>query len=246
MRPVWRNVLILALHPLVYLQGGIRLPVLECARCNELYYSAHGSTDMSCDACGAGVWHVFEDEVSFSRVVALPRSFAPGDHAAIVYTDVADAAGFCLAYLREGLERGEHAVMAVPAQLRDAVEKRLEPGEAARVDVSKPAQCYADFTPESVAERFVRIVKGSERPVRLLSGPDADSLDGMSADDWQRYERICHERVIELGVTALCVYDARSLPMAFPPVAVEAHPLLSRDGDELKRNSDFSYEPAGA
>jgi hypothetical protein len=200
---------------------------------------------MSCDACGAGAWRVFEDEVSFARVVGLPRGFGPGDHGAILYTEAGDAADFCAGYLREGLKRGERTLMVVPENLRAEVAERLTPEEGSRVEVKEPSRCYAGFEPESVVERFMSIVEASERPVRLLSGPDAASIDGVTAEDWRRYERICHERVLELGVTALCVYDGRSLPIAFSPVAVHAHPLISRSGDELRRNTDFAYEPVG-
>ena len=60
----------------------------------------------------------------------------------------------------------------------------------------------------------------------------------------RRYERIAHQLVLDLATTALCVYDSRRLPIAFSPVAIERHPLISRNGAELRRNGEFRYEPA--
>ncbi len=222
------------------------MPVLECARCNELYYSAHGSTELSCDACGAGVWRVFEDEVSFARVAGLPRDMQPGDHAALVYTDPAEAAGLCARFLEQGLERDELTLAAIPAALRGEVEQRLGVEPAGRVDWREPADLYRDFAPRDVAERFAQVARSSERTLRLLSGPDAECVRAIDAETWSEYERIAHELTLELHALVLCTYDARSLPIAFTPVAIETHPLVSRDGDVMSSNRDFDYSPVAS
>lgn len=217
------------------------MPVLECSRCNELYYSAHGSTDLACDACGCVVWRLFEDEVSFARVSRLARRFQPGDHAALVYTEPEEAADFCAGYLREGALRGERLVMSVPGDLRVAVEVRLAPSELNGMKLLEPLTVYADFEPERAAEVYTELATCADGPVRLVCGPDAESVAGVQLDDWRLYERLVHDRILEHGVTALGVYDGRSLPMGFPPVAIEGHPLVSRNGADLKRNPDFKY-----
>ena len=217
------------------------MPVLECSRCNELYYSAHGSTDLACDACGCDVWRLFEDEVSFARVSSLTRHLRPGDHAALVYTEPDDGADFCAGYLREGAIRGEHLVVTAPADLWAALRARLTPSELSAVKVLEPAGMYADFDPERVAASFAELTRSFDGPVRLLSGTDSESVSGVDLDDWRRHERLAHETVLEHRVTALCVYDGKNLPMGFPPVAIEGHPLLSRNAGDLKRNRDFQY-----
>jgi DcmR-like sensory protein len=220
------------------------MPVLECARCNELYYSAHGSTELSCDACGASVWRIFEDEVSFARVSGLPRRLRPGDHGVLVYTDRAGAADFCASYLREGLTRDEHVFVVLPGELREAVAERLSPDERETVEWHEPADLYRDFHPETVADRFVQAARAAERTVRFLAGPDAAAVEGKSADAWAGFEELAHERALELRAVVLCVYDSRALPMAYSPMAVSRHPLISRNGSEVQRNSDFRYAPA--
>lgn len=228
-----------------YWQGEINLPVLECSRCNELYYSAHGSTELSCDACGGHVWRVFEDEVSFARVSGLPRDLQPGDHAVLLYTEEDEAVDFCVRYLREGFERGERALIGVPAGLSSALIGRLGPSAMDGAIVLEAKRLYGtDFDPEATAREFDRLVKSLDGPVRILSGPDGDAAGEIEPDAFRHYERIAHQLVFDLGATALCVYDGRSLPIAFSPVAIEGHPLISRNGGELRRNSDFRWQAA--
>jgi hypothetical protein len=226
-------------------QGEIDLPVLECSRCNELYYSAHGSTDLSCDACGGRAWRVFEDEVSFPRVSELPRTFQPGDHGVLLYTDDDEAAAFCCRYLQEGVERGERLVIAVPAELRRVLIAGLGAGAMESAVVFDVERLYGpSFDPEATVREYDQLVKQLDRPARLLSGPDGEYAASIDPDVFRRYERVAHELVLDLGATALCVYDGGRLPMSFSPVAIDAHPLISRNGGDLCRNGDFRYEAA--
>ena len=131
------------------------MPVLECSRCNELYYSAHGSTELSCDACGGGAWRVFEDEVSLARVAGLPRVAQPGDHGVLVYTEEHDAAEFCVRYLEEGIARGERLIVALPEELRGEVIGRLGPAAMENAVVLESERLYGpDFDPEATAREF--------------------------------------------------------------------------------------------
>jgi hypothetical protein len=221
------------------------MPVLECSRCNELYYSAHGSTELACDICDGDIWRLFEDEVSFARVSGLPRQPQPGDHAALVYTDPHDAVEFCARYLDEGMRQGEHPVIAVPQTLRDEVLSRLRSDQLESTVVLEAEHIYGPgFDPKGVAEDYAQTARDLGGPVRLLCGPDGDAAAGIDIDEWRRYERIAHEFVLDLGHTVLCVYDGRRLPISFSPVAVETHPLISRGAGELQRNPDFRYRPA--
>lgn len=218
------------------------MPVLECSRCNELYYSAHGSTTLSCDACGGGVWRVFDDEVSFARVSGLERRAQRGDHAVLVYAQKGPAADFCANYLRDGIAHGERLVLAVPDALRDAVLERLGSAAVGDALVLDSREIYRPgFDPEATAAEYADLVR-SGGAVRLLCGPDGEAAAEIDAAALERYERIAHQLVIELNATALCVYDGQRLPIGFSPVAVHTHPLISRDGGELRRNPDFVYE----
>ena len=217
------------------------MPVLECSRCNELYYSAHGSTELACDVCEGGTWRLFEDEVSFARVSGLARQPQPGDHAALVYTDLQDAVAFCASYLEDGLRRGERLMVAVPNALREALPAERLDGAV----ILDAEQIYGPgFDPQRVENDLAQTVRELGGPVRLLCGPDGNAAADIDAGQWRRYERIAHELVLGLGHTVLCVYDGRRLPISFSPVAVETHPLICRAGGELQRNPDFRYRPA--
>ena len=221
------------------------MPVLECSRCNELYYSAHGSIELSCDACDGRAWRVFEDEVSFARVEGLPRTFQPGDHGVLLYTDAEEAVAFCCGYLQEGAQRGERLVIAVPAELRRAVIATLGVAAMESAIVLEAERLYGlGFDPEATAREYDQLIKQLDGPARILSGPDGECAADIDPDGFRDYERIAHQLVLDLGATALCVYDGRRLPMAFSPVAIDTHPLISRNGGQLCRNSDFRYETA--
>jgi hypothetical protein len=218
------------------------MPVLECSRCNELFYSASGSTSTRCERCGGDVWRVFDDEASFERVAALPRRAQPGDHLAIVYSDPQEAADFCARYVREGIGLGETVVGVVPETLRRALERRLSGRELKQLQLVEAAAAYSDFDPHTLIAWFEGVVAQNDGRVRVLSGPDGDTASSISIDDWRLYEGLIHKRIHELRVTGLCVYDGPSLPGEFMSMATRAHPLLVLRRGELLRNPEFRYE----
>jgi hypothetical protein len=221
------------------------VPVLECSRCNELFYSASATRAASCERCGGSTWRVFDAEASFDRVIGLPREPQPADHLAIVYSDSTRAADFCLGFARDGLERGEQVVAVLPAPLRDAVEARLGPAERERLHFEDAGQAYADFDPERLTRWYEDLVTGAGAPVRVLAGPDGEAAAAIGLEPWRTFERLVHERIYELGVTALCVYDGPSLPGDFMQVAMRVHPLIVGRGGELRRNGEFRYDAPG-
>jgi MEDS: MEthanogen/methylotroph, DcmR Sensory domain len=221
------------------------MPVLECARCNELYYSAHGSTELSCDVCEGGTWRLFEDEVSFARVSGLGREPQAGDHAALLYTDMREGVDFCARYLADGIARGQRPVVAVPQPFREELLHRLPAEDIADAVVLDAESIYGPgFDPERVAHNYQKVMRDLACPVRGVCGPDGEAGAAMEIDEWRRYERLAHEVILGLDAAVLCTYDSRHLPIAFSPVAVETHPLIARGGGELRRNSDFRYEAA--
>jgi MEDS: MEthanogen/methylotroph, DcmR Sensory domain len=218
------------------------MPVLECSRCNELFYSASGTNSTQCETCGGHVWRVFDDEASFDRVAARPRTSQPGDHLGIVYSDPREAADFCARYVREGLGRGELVVAVLPETLAHALERLLSDRERGQVQFADPTIAYAEFDPPKLIGWYEGVVQSAGGGVRVLAGPDGDSAAQISVDDWRRFEQLIHERVHDLEVTGLCLYDAPSLPGDFMSLAMRAHPLLVMRRGELMRNPEFRYE----
>lgn len=192
------------------------------------------------------MWRVFPDEVSFARVAGLQRDVQPGDHAVLVYTDVERAADFCSAFLRDGLAIGERLIIALPDPLRPMVIDRFAPEELSDAVVLDSREVYGpDFDPEATIQEFESLVR-SDEPARFVCAMDPETAATIDVATFQHYERIAHQLVLELNATALCVYDGQRLPIGFSPVAVHTHPLISRDGSELRRNPDFAYEPTGS
>jgi MEDS: MEthanogen/methylotroph, DcmR Sensory domain len=218
------------------------MPVLECSRCNELFYSASGSTSTRCERCGGDVWRVFDDEASFEHVAAKARSAQPGDHLAIVYSDPQEAADFCARYIREGIGLGEVVVGVLPETLRRALERRLAGRELHQLQLVDSVTAYTDFDPRTLIAWFEGVVAEAGGRVRVLSGPDGDSAASISIDAWRLYESLIHQRVHELRVTGLCLYDGPSLPGDFMPTATRVHPLLVLRRGELLRNPEFRYD----
>jgi len=221
------------------------VPVLECSRCNELFYSASVARFASCERCGGATWRVFDGEASFDRVIELPRAPQPADHLAIVYSDTGRAADYCVAYTREGMDRGERVVAVLPGGLHAAVERRLGPAERVQVQFEDSAEAYADFDPERLASWYEGLVDAAGAPVRILAGPDGDAAAEIGLEPWRSFERLVHERVYNLGVTALCVYDGPELPGDFMHVAMRTHPLIVGHAGELRRNGEFRYDAPG-
>jgi hypothetical protein len=222
------------------------MPVLECSRCNELFYSASGTGMAPCERCGGGVWRVFEDEASFERVMRLPRTSRAGDHAGLVYSDAEEAGDFCVGYAREGLALGEAVLAVLPGSMRGVVQARLGPREREQIRFEASERVYADFHPERLIDWYVGVIESTEGPVRVLAGPDAESAARIAPDDWRRFEYLVHERVLELEVTALCVYDGPALPGEFIPIGTRTHPLVVTRAGELRRNGEFRYRAQAA
>jgi predicted nucleic acid-binding Zn-ribbon protein len=218
------------------------MPVLECSRCNELFYSASGTNSTRCESCGGNVWRVFDDEASFDRVAAKPRKSQPGDHLGIVYSDPQEAGDFCARYVREGLGRGEVVVAVLPETLAKALDRRLSDRERSQVQNVDPTTAYADFDPRTLIAWYEGVVQSSPAGLRVLAGPDGDSAAEIAHDDWRLFEQLIHDRVHDLGVTGLCLYDAPSLPGEFMSMAMRAHPLLVMRRGELMRNPEFRYD----
>ena len=56
-------------------------------------------------------------------------------------------------------------------------------------------------------------------------------------------QRIAHGLVTSLGVTAVCLYDARAFPPEYLEIVAQRHTLAVADGAAW-RNEQFKYAPA--
>lgn len=217
------------------------MPIFECSRCNDLTYSSSSDAAGDCARCGSARHRVLEG--GFAEAREAPRGLGEADHATLVYDDPERIAPFCARFLTEGIDAGEHVAAGVQEDLRRAVSALLAPEVAVLVDWQDPSEIYADFDADRVAAMYDALIGAEPRTTRILTGLDGACAEDISPDEFDRYEAAAHAVITGHGATALCLYDARSLPEAFLPVAARRHTLTVED-DSVRRNEQFEHQPA--
>ena len=217
------------------------MPVFECARCNEMTYSASAGTVGACLHCGSQRQRLIEGDFDHARHGM--RELAEGDHATLVYEEAVAIAPFCARFLTDGVDLGQRLITAVQGDLREAICALLAPEVELAVEWEDPRSLYGDFDPDRVAATYEAMVGTGERPTRILAGLDAESAQSVDREALDRYETLAHRIVNERGATVICVYDARVLPPEFLEVSASRHGLSIEDG-AVRRNEQFEYQPA--
>ena len=154
------------------------MPVFECARCNEMTYSASAGTVDACDRCGSPRQRVIEG--GFDEARRSERTLGPADHAGLAYDDPASVAPFCARFLTEGVQAGERVVAGLPDDLREAVRALLPPDVALAVGWQDPSSIYGDFDADRVAATYEALIAAESRTTRILAGLDAESAAGIT------------------------------------------------------------------
>jgi hypothetical protein len=216
------------------------MPIFECARCNEMTYSASVGAVTACESCGSEHQRVIEGD--FDQARRRIRPLGPGDHATMVYDDPATVAPFCARFVTDGVHAGDRVVTGLQPDLREAVAALLEPEVELAVDWEPPTSIYGDFDPDRVAATYEELIENEGRTTRLLAGLDEECAEGVSPDELARYEAKAHEIMIRHGAIAVCAYDARSLPAAFLEVTGRYHGLEVGEDGGVRRNEHFVYE----
>lgn len=217
------------------------MPIFECSRCNDLTYSSSADAAGTCARCGSDRRRVLEG--GFAEARQSPRSIGAGDHAAFVFDDPEAVAPFCARFLTEGIDRGERVMAGIPDDLRRAVSALLAPDIQALVEWQEPQEIYRDFDADRVAAMYDDLIGSEPRTTRILAGLCRECAEGISPEEFDRYEAAAHAIVTGHGAIALCMYDTRALPPALLPTAARRHTLMVEDG-ELRRSEQFEYQPA--
>src|SRR3954467_10196443 len=97
------------------------MPVFECARCNNLTYSASRFASITCDVCGGARHRMLEHALSFDEAREEPREVAAGDHCCVGYEDAEQAAPLAAHVIRAGLADQALVVAQLAAPLEQAV-----------------------------------------------------------------------------------------------------------------------------
>ena len=217
------------------------MPVFECARCNQMTYSASAGTVDACAQCGSERQRVIEG--GFHEARLSHRTLGPGDHAALTYADPAAVAPFCARFLTEGVNAGDRVVAGVEDDLRGAVSELLAPAVEAAVEWDDPRSIYADFDADRVAGSYETLISSEQRTTRILAGPDAVSAEEIEVGEYERYERLAHGIITANGAIVVCVFRAGSLPPRLVEAAAHRHGLSVEDG-AVRRNDRFEYQTA--
>ena len=217
------------------------MPIFECSRCNEMTYSASVGAATACARCGSERQRVIEG--GFDEARRSQRVLGAGDHASLVYDDVASVAPFCARFLTDGADRGERVVAGLEDDLREAVSALLAPDVELMIEWEDPRAIYRDFDADRITAMYDALIGGESRTTRILAGLDSESAAGVEPAELARYEEIAHEIIIARGATVLCAYDARSLRPELLEVCARCHGLAVEDGT-VRRNERFEYQPA--
>jgi hypothetical protein len=219
----------------------VRLPVFECARCNEMTYSASVGASSPCASCGSERQRVIDGYFDEAR-----RSIRPldaGDHATLIYDNPGAVAPFCARFLTDGVNAGERVFAGVQEDLRGAVTELLESEVEQKVEWKAPSSIYGNFDADRVVATYEGLIAGESRTTRILAGPDRESVEGVEPAEYSRYEVIAHSIITGHGAIVVCVYDASSVPPDFVDMTERRHGLLVEDGGAVRRNERFEYEP---
>lgn len=197
---------------------------------------------MACGNCGNERQRVIDGY--FDEARRAHRPLDAGDHALLVceHDDVA-VTSFCAQFLAEGVQRGERAVAALPAELRESVQAELSTDIESAVEWDEPSAFYGDFQPDRVASTYEGLLVEEPRTTRILAGLDRECADGVDPAALAQYEAIGHEIIARFGANVLCVYDSGSLRQELIDVAVRGHGLAVENG-AVRRNERFEYQPA--
>jgi hypothetical protein len=218
------------------------MPVFECARCNEMTYSASIGAISSCVNCGSERQRVIDGYFDDAR-----RSLRPleaGDHATLVYDNPRAVAPFCARFLTDGATAGERVIAGIQPDLREAVSELLAPDVERVVEWETPGSIYGEFDADRVAATYEELIAGEECGTRILAGPDRESAQGVEPAEYSRYEAIAHSIITAHGATVVCVYDSSSVSPDFLDMTERRHGLLVEDGGAVRRNERFVYQPA--
>ena len=218
------------------------MTIFECARCNEMKYSASAGAITACDSCGSDRQRVIDGD--FNQARQSLRTLGPGDHATLVYEDATAIAPFCARFLTEGVLADERVVAGLKDDLREEVTELLSPDVEGAVEWEPPSGLYGDFDPDRVAATYGELIRGNGSRTRILAGLDRESAEGVDPQDMERYETLAHEIITDCGATVVCVYDGASLPPEFIDVIADRHGLAIDEGGAVRRNERFEYQPA--
>jgi hypothetical protein len=218
------------------------MPVYECARCNNLTYSASRFTSIECDLCGGTRHRALEHAFSFEEARDEPRRLTPGDHVCVTFDTPDDVAPLCAHIIRSGLAENARVIAYPQDALATAITAILEPAEADAVEWQPADSIYGPgFDPDDVIEHFRLLAASEDRPLYIVGGSQRPFAELCDDAAFRRFEQGATEAAIDLGMVVVCLYERELQRGAHLDAGEETHPLASEDGAPVKRNERFVF-----
>jgi anti-sigma regulatory factor (Ser/Thr protein kinase) len=163
-------------------------------------------------------------------------------HDLLVHDSVEELAAVAVPFLREGLERGETALIATrppsAAVLRDAL------GEGDVVVLEQHA-VYGQRTPAALtALRKLADRRAGGAPRIRIVGETEFGETPRQWREWVRYEAVLNQALAAAPLWGLCVYDSRRLPEELLTAGLRTHPYVltaqgRRPNPDYEQPADF-------
>jgi anti-sigma regulatory factor (Ser/Thr protein kinase) len=146
-------------------------------------------------------------------------------HEALVYSSADELTEVAASFLREGLDAGDVAVIAVGRDTTGPLREAL--GGDPRVMVLERGSLYRPRTPSAITT-FRRLAAEQAPPGQRVRVVGEVDFGATAADrqEWQRYESVINEAFAPLPLWGLCVFDATRSPSAVLDIARQTHPYL--------------------
>lgn len=160
-------------------------------------------------------------------------------HDALLYGSSAELVGVAAPFLREGLEAGDGAVIAVGPEATDVLREAV--GDDPLVLVLEHSVLYRSRTPTAIT-RFRGLAEQASRGRRVrVVGEVGFGTTAADRHEWQRYEAVINEAFARFPLWGLCVFST-ALPETVLRTARRTHPQLV--GPSGRRPNTAYVDPA--
>lgn len=161
-------------------------------------------------------------------------------HEALLYRDHYEYLDTVIPFLRDGVERGEHVVVAVPGHARDEIRDRLGPA-AADIDFVDTAPLSGN--PARIIPALTALVDShaaDERAIRVLGHPVAAGGHAAEVDERRLHEGLLNVIIpTDAPLWLMCPYDAGSGDPADAQHAAHSHPVIL-DGGGYRGSTSYT------
>jgi anti-sigma regulatory factor (Ser/Thr protein kinase) len=163
-------------------------------------------------------------------------------HDALLYDSPDELAAVAAAFLCDGLDAGDAAVVATGPRTAALVTEAVDADP--RVHVLGPSDVYRARTPAAIAafRRLAEQLAGcDDRRVRVVGEVDFGRTE-REWREWQRYEAVINHALADRPLWGVCLFNTQELPEPVVESAIRTHPQLVTAG--ARGSNPLFGEPA--